>query len=145
MEASQESLGGEGQSADQPEEQVDQEITVTGTRKGKDVEPFPSISINVTGGGTFDWQDLLPPSLREFFELETDFDLDENFSPEVESAIRKEINGLARHPETAAAFKEMLKKGADIDIKPWIRDKTDDYSKIVAQFLPDGTLLPGST
>lgn len=106
-------------------DETEGEIVVTARRRneGSDMQPHVSLRID-TGGAQSNLEalfDALPSGLRALFVEGTDFDIDENFSPKQKEVIRKAIAGLAKHPRFAAAFAELLKKAADINIRPGTR------------------------
>lgn len=98
-----------------PDEEPD-EIVVTGRRGGRG-SPVQRFSIDIDTGGTFDGLvDGLPVWLRALLVNETDFDSDETLTPKQKEIVIKAIEGLADHPLFAEAFRQLLVKGADINI-----------------------------
>lgn len=97
------------------------EIVVTGRRGGRG-SPVQRFSIDIDTGGTFDGLiDGLPARLRALLVNETDFDVDETLTPKQKEIVVKAIEGLADHPLFGEAFKQLLAKGADININATTR------------------------
>lgn len=96
------------------------EIVVVGRRDGG-ISPVPLLTLSMSTGGTTDIWDIFPPFLRRLLVEDTDFDIDETFTAKQKEMIIKAIEGVAAHPELAAAFNALIEKGADINIRPATR------------------------
>jgi len=100
-----------------------EEIVVVGRRRSNRPSPEPRLSIETNGSGS-GWNDILdrfPPELRRLVIELTDFDVDATFTAKQKEIIIKAIQGIADHPQLAAAFAALAEKGADINILPVTR------------------------
>lgn len=127
------------------------EIVITGRRGGRPT-PQPRVivmRIDIDLGGTSDLSDVLSQSLRDLFNIRTDFDIDETFTAKQKEIIVKAIEGIANHPQLAPAFANLLTKNVDINIRPVTRPfdqlKNPDDRGATHGVNPDGTVTPGAT
>jgi len=127
-----------------PDEEPD-EIIVTGRRggPGSSVQRF---SIDIDTGGTFGGLvDGLPVGLRALLVNESDFDVDETLTPKQKEIVVKAIEGLADHPLFAEAFRQLLTKGADININATTRlSDTAGGAAATVGLQPDLTVSQGA-